>query len=200
MMRTALAVSLLALTACSPKTTTSTEFVAVSKTDDVSAAPMAAASVSAQPLAVITAEGYGPLRIGMTRTEVVAALGPDANPHAVGGPDEEACDMWRPARAPEGFLVMVENGVLTSVWASRESGIISDIGLKGNDTAAKVKETYGAKVVSERHHYVDPPAEYLTVWSDSGRTGGIRYEIGADGKVESIAGGGRSITYAEGCS
>jgi hypothetical protein len=198
MIRTTLAVTLVAMAACSPKTTT-TESVSMSETI-VMPAPSSAASesVSAQPLAVITAEGYGPLRIGMTKAEVVAALGLDANPNVVGGPDEEACDMWRPARAPEGFLVMIEKGVLTSVWASRDSGIASDRGLKGNDTAAKVKETYGAALQSENHDYVDPPAAYLTVWA--GKDHGIRYEIGTDGKVESIAGGGKSITYVEGCS
>ncbi|EGF91759.1 hypothetical protein ABI_01890 [Asticcacaulis biprosthecium C19] len=196
MMRIALLIGLGAVAACSPKTTTTTESVSISQTVVVSAAPVE--SVSAQPLNVISAEGYGPLRIGMTRAQVIEALGPDANPNAVGGPDEAACDMFRPTRAPQGFLVMIEKGVLTSVWASRESGIPSDTGLKGNDPATKVKQTYGAALETERHHYVDSPAEYLTTWSTKDRA--VRYEIGNDGKVDSIAGGGRSITYVEGCS
>src|SRR5690606_9967730 len=52
---------------------------------------------------VITADGWGPLRIGMTRDEVVAAAGDDANPDAVGGPDPQRCDQFRPARAPAGL-------------------------------------------------------------------------------------------------
>ncbi|WP_158332143.1 hypothetical protein [Brevundimonas abyssalis] len=36
----------------------------------------------------------------MTRAEVVAALGEDANPDAVGGPDPESCDQFRPERRP----------------------------------------------------------------------------------------------------
>ncbi|WP_262423623.1 hypothetical protein [Brevundimonas denitrificans] len=42
----------------------------------------------------LSAQGWGPLRIGMTRAEVVAALGEDANPDAVGGPDPESCDQF----------------------------------------------------------------------------------------------------------
>lgn len=50
---------------------------------------------------VLTAEGFGPLRIGMTRAQVVEAMGEDSDPEAVGGPDPESCDEFRPARAPE---------------------------------------------------------------------------------------------------
>jgi outer membrane protein assembly factor BamE (lipoprotein component of BamABCDE complex) len=39
---------------------------------------------------VLTSQGFGPLRIGMTRAEVETALGADSNPGAVGGPEPEA--------------------------------------------------------------------------------------------------------------
>jgi len=55
----------------------------------------------------LTATGWGPLRIGMTMAEITTALGPDANPNAVGGPDPESCNQFRPERAPEGMLLMV---------------------------------------------------------------------------------------------
>ena len=76
-------------------------------------APTPGAPVSAADK--LTAQGYGPLRIGMTRAEVEAALGPDSDPEAVGGPDPESCDQFRPERAPEGVLVMVEDGVLARI-------------------------------------------------------------------------------------
>ena len=57
----------------------------------------------------LTAAGYGPLRIGMTRAEVVTALGDDSDPNAVGGAEPEVCDQWRPARAPEGVLVRLSH-------------------------------------------------------------------------------------------
>ena len=152
----------------------------------------------------LTAEGFGPLRIGMTRAEVVAALGPDANPDAVGGPDPESCDMFRPERAPEGLLVMVEDGVLTSVWISRNTAVETDRALKVGDPAAEVKRIYGGAAVVEPHKYVEAPAEYITVWSTTDRRGpasrGLTYQIGADGRVQSIAGGGPSIQYVEGCA
>lgn len=152
----------------------------------------------------LTAEGYGPLRIGMTRAEVEAALGPDANPEAVGGPDPASCDMFRPARAPEGLLAMVENGVLTSVWVSRNAAVETDRALNVGDTAAEVKRVYGAAAEIMPHKYADAPSEYITVWSttdhQSAAARGLKYEIGQDGRVQSIAGGGPSIQYVEGCA
>lgn len=152
----------------------------------------------------LTALGFGPLRVGMTRAEVEAALGPDANPEAVGGPDPASCDMFRPERAPEGLLVMVENGVLTSVWISRNTAVETDRALGVGDTAAAVKGVYGTAAEVESHKYVEAPAEYITVWStpdhQSPAARGIKYEIGMDGRVQSIAGGGPSIQYVEGCA
>lgn len=152
----------------------------------------------------LTAQGYGPLRIGMTRAEVEAALGPDANPEAVGGPDSASCDMFRPERAPEGLLAMVENGVLTSVWVSRNAAVETDRALNIGDTAAEVKRVYGAAAEVMSHKYADAPSEYITVWSttdhQSAAARGLKYEIGQDGRVQSIAGGGPSIQYVEGCA
>jgi hypothetical protein len=152
----------------------------------------------------LTAQGYGPLRIGMTRAEVEAALGPDANPEAVGGPEPESCDMFRPARAPEGLLVMIIDGVLGSVWVSRNAAVETDRALNVGDAAAEVKRVYGAAAEVMPHKYADAPSEYITVWSttdhQSAAARGLKYEIGPDGRVQSIAGGGPSTQYVEGCA
>jgi hypothetical protein len=152
----------------------------------------------------LTSAGYGPLRVGMTRAEVVAALGDDANPGAVGGPDPAFCDMFRPARAPDGLLVMIQDGVLTSVWVSRNAAVETDRALNVGDPAAEVKRVYGAAAEVTPHKYSDAPAEYVTVWATAHHEGpsarGLKYTIGSNGLVESIAGGGDSISYVEGCA
>ena len=167
-------------------------------------APPAAPGTPVSAADKLTAQSYGPLRIGMTRAEVEAALGPDANPNAVGGPDPDSCDMFRPERAPEGLLVMVENGVLTSIWLSRNTAVETDRALNIGDTAAEVKRVYGAAAEVMAHKYADAPSEYITVWSttdhQSAAARGLKYEIGQDGRVQSIAGGGPSIQYVEGCA
>lgn len=165
------------------------------------------APVPAMPAAAadrLTAAGFGPLRIGMTRAEIVSALGEDANPDAVGGPDPASCDMFRPARAPEGLLVMVEDGVLTSIHLGRNTVVATDRDLRIGDTAAAVKQAYGSAARVSPHKYVDAPAEYITVWTTDEDFGpaarGLRYEIGSDGRVQGIAVGGPSIEYVEGCA
>ena len=54
------------------------------------------------------------------------------------------------------------------------------------------------------HKYQEAPAEYITVWStadhQSPAARGLKYEIGMDGRVQTIAAGGPSITYVEGCA
>lgn len=150
----------------------------------------------------LTPDGWGPLRIGMTRAEVVAAAGEDAGPAAVGGPEREVCDEFRPSRAPAGLLVMVEDGILTRISVSRNPGISTPEGLRVGDASSSVLEAYGSRVDVLPHKYWDAPAKYITVWRStpsSGERRGIRYEIGPDDRVVRIHAGGPSIEYVEGC-
>ncbi len=156
---------------------------------------------------VLTAQGFGPLRIGMTRAEVETALGADSNPEAVGGPDPESCDIFHPARAPQGMMVMVEDGVLTSIWLNRGSTLKTDRGFGVGDAATAIKAAYGPTATASPHKYSDAPAEYITTWRVGGAAGyvqnpaarGISYHIGTDGRAEQVAAGGPSIQYVEGC-
>ncbi|MDQ3483196.1 MAG: hypothetical protein M3448_07320, partial [Pseudomonadota bacterium] len=105
----------------------------------VDASPTPRVPQNANGLAPLTAEGWGPLKIGMTLAEVTAALGPDSDPEAVGGLDPESCDQFRPARAPEGMLVMVEDGRLTSISLIRQAKVKTDRGLGLGIPAAEVR-------------------------------------------------------------
>lgn len=172
-------------------------------------APDPAPAPPARPAAdVLTAEGFGPLRIGMTRAEVETALGSSSSPEAVGGQDREACDIFHPARAPQGMTVMVENGVLTSIWLNSGSTLKTDRGFGVGDAATAIKAAYGPTATASPHKYSDAPAEYITSWSVGGAPGhvqdpaarGVSYHIGTDGRAERVAAGGPSIQYVEGCA
>lgn len=149
---------------------------------------------------LLTPDGWGPLRIGMSRAEVVAAAGEDAHPDAVGGPDPATCDEFRPREAPAGVLVMVESGVLTRISVSRTAEISTPAGFGVGDSGSAVVAAYGSRALVELHRYWEAPARYVTVWrdSDDGRRG-IRYEIDADDRLVHIRAGGPSIEYVEGC-
>ena len=171
--------------------------------------PAAEAPAETPDSNALSAQGWGPLRIGMTRAEVVAALGEDANPNAVGGPDPESCDQFRPEQAPENLLVMLEQGVLTRISVADGSDLETDRGFGVGDSAADIKAAYGDEAQVSPHKYSEAPAEYITVWTDGpsdepyredADARGVVYEIGNDGNVSTIHVGGPSIQYVEGCS
>ena len=173
-------------------------------------APAAPVAPAPDPNA-LTAGGYGPLRIGMTRTEVVTALGDDSDPNSVGGAEPEVCDQWRPARAPEGLLVMIQDGVLTRISVASPSTLKTDRGFGVGDTAAAIKAAYGPLAVAQPHKYSAPPAEDIFVWAsgspstsgawvDDAGARGVRYEIDGEGKVSIVHAGGPAIQLVEGCS
>lgn len=151
---------------------------------------------------LITPDGWGPLRIGMSTAEVIAAAGEDASPAAVGGPDPDRCDEFRPSRAPAGILVMLENGVLTRISVSRNTGIETPEGFRIGDSGDDVMRAYGSRAQVEPHQYQEAPAKYITVWWQASRGAerhGIRYEVDATGNIAHIRAGGPAIEYVEGC-
>jgi len=173
--------------------------------------PAIAAPIAPAPGAnALTAAGFGPLRIGMTRAEVATALGEDSDPAAVGGVEPESCDQWRPVRAPEGLLVMIQDGVLTRISIASPSTLKTDRGFGVGDTAAAIKAAYGPLAVSQPHKYSPAPAEDIFVWTAGGPASadayvedaaarGVRYEIDGGGKVRIIHAGGPAIQLVEGC-
>jgi hypothetical protein len=138
----------------------------------------------------------------MSRSEVVAAAGDDANPGAVGGPNPDQCDEFRPGDAPDGVLVMLEGGVLTRISVSRNTDIETPAGFRVGDSAARILDEYDALARVEPHQYWAPPARYITIWRDASserERRGIRYEIDSDGNIVHLRAGGPSIEYVEGC-
>lgn len=157
---------------------------------------------------VLTAEGYGPLSIGMSREEAVAAIGGHANPEGSGLPEPEYCDELQPERAPPGLFAMIEQDRVTRITLAEGSQVETDAGISVGDPASAVRQAYGERIMASPHHYSDPPAEYLDFWVGGPRTEpyvedaearGIRYEIGPDGNVQFIHAGSPSIQYVEGC-
>ncbi|MBX9614693.1 MAG: hypothetical protein K2X25_03785 [Caulobacteraceae bacterium] len=157
---------------------------------------------------VLTAEGLGPIRIGMTASEVAAAWGPTATPDAVGGPEPEVCSEYHPARAPYGVNVMIQNGRLTRITLIRDSDIRTDRGFGLGDAGAAIKAAYGGAIIAQPDKYAPAPAEDLIAWSRGGSTAyvedpaarGIRYQINGEGVAHIIHAGDPSIQLVEGCS
>ena len=191
-------VALLALAACNAPEG--------AKTPPESAAPATAPDAAAAE--VLTPQGYGPLKIGMTQAEVDAAVGPPPANAAEAEPSE--CRQYHPPRAPEGLLVMTEKGVLTRLTVTRGSSVKTADGVGVGYDGEQLKTSYGAAARFSPHKYVEAPAGYLTTWPEANHllgsyvadpaARGLVFEVGQDGKVAFIHAGGPSIQYVEGCS
>ena len=109
---------------------------------------------------VVTPDGIGAIRVGMTVEEMRGAVGdiPGANLTA-------DCSYVRPSGTPPGVSVMLAGGRVARVDID-SAGVTSDAGVAVGDSAAKVAGAYGARVTATPHKYV-PGAEYLTVRSAS---------------------------------
>jgi len=178
------------------------------------AAPVAMAPAAQAPAApaadpnILTAEGLGAARIGMSKTDLIAAWGDRANPKSVGGAEPKVCDQFHPSRAPEGVNVMIQDGKLTRITLMRDARIKTDRGFGVGDTAMAIKQAYGGSIFAEPHKYQAAPAEDLFAWTRGGSASyvtdpsarGVRYEIGTDGKVSMIHAGDPTIQLVEGCS
>ncbi len=170
---------------------------------------VSAKSAPGADAAPLTSMGWGPLEIGMSLEEVTEALGPDSDPEAVGGPDPEFCDQFRPEGAPEGLLVMIKEGVLTRISIFEPAEVETDRGFGIGSEADEIKAAYGDEAEVMTHFYIGEPAEYITVWTqgeigpdgtDDPDARGIRYETDENQRVTMIHVGGPSIQYIEGCS
>jgi hypothetical protein len=143
----------------------------------------------------LTADGLGPVRIGMTQAQVSKAVG-----KLVGEAieDEKICVEKEAARFP-GVGFLFEDGRLARVSIGEPSRIATAKGIRVGATAAEVRRAYGPRLKAEKNAYDDKPAEYLTWWTVPGKRG-IRFETDNKRKVYVIHGGGSAIQYIEGCA
>lgn len=197
-------IAALAFAACSPS---SNDPAPATPAEPAPAAETPASTPAPATFDALTADGIGPLRIGMTQDEVIAAAGDTRTPDAADIPGE--CREFQPQRAPDGLWVMIESGKLTRITIGEMSTIRTDKGLGLGDTPDAVKTAYGADAKASPHKYQDAPAEYITWWQGRPRAEpdvqdetarGIVYEIDGTGKVGAIHAGGPSIQYVEGCA
>jgi hypothetical protein len=162
----------------------------------VTAATLApAAAAVAQPGAVLTPQGYGPFRVGMTWAQAQRAV-PGLR-YGERLDEQNTCHEASTSRMP-GVYAMFENGRLVRVSLSSPSRVRTARGIHVGSTAAEVRAAYRGQYRDEPHTYVGPQGRYYTVWTVRNRAG-LRFETDERQRVQTIHGGGSAIQYVEGC-
>ena len=155
---------------------------------------LAPTAAVAAPAWVLTPDGLGPLRIGMTVKQARAALGREM------ASDDEFSESCKPygVTGLEGLGLIFADGRLDSIDINLKAPWRTAAGIGLGDTEAAVRKAYGRAIVRTKNAYEDPPAAYLTIKGRHGR--GIKFTTDSHRRIEAIDVGGESISYIEGCA
>lgn len=184
-----------ALAACSPEPADAPTDEASETSAPMSEAPSEAASTAVPSESVVspdtlTLEGLGDLKIGQP-------LPADWKMDGVQASDE--CLIASSKRYPEVYAI-VEGGKVRRVSAFGDAKVKLVEGIGVGATEAEVKKWF-AGFRSEPHAYVEAPAKYLTAPNATSGDPALRFEMGANGKVETIHIGTMPVLgYVEGCA
>jgi hypothetical protein len=162
----------------------------------VGAFALLAQPLAAQGTLILTPDGLGAVKIGMTQPQVVAALGGTLEGEAY---DSDDICVEKESSKLRGVGFLFEEGKLTRISLGHGADIVTAGGIGIGTAAVAVRKAYRGKLQSEPNIYIEKPAEYLTYWSVAGKSG-IRFEVNEKRKVYVISAGGPSIEYVEGCA
>ena len=161
------------------------------------AALLAAAAAPALGTWPLTVDGWGPVRIGMSRAQVEKALHVTLEGEPLD--DEANCIELVPKGPDRGLWFLFESYKLRRISIGAPSKVVTPRGIGIGAGADAVRRAYGRKLQAEPHHYQDLPSEYLTFWTVPGKRG-VRFETNGKREVQTIHAGTDAIQLIEGCA
>jgi hypothetical protein len=154
------------------------------------------ASLYSEQNLFIHAEGFGPVKIGMTVPQASKALGTALKPVQPLDEDEIHCHYVYPDGNYRLIGFMVEGGTITRVDVHRGS-YFTDTGIKVGDNEKKIYEQYKGRITEKIHPYIGKDGKYLIV--DTIKEHQMIFETDR-GIITSLRTGKLpSVAYIEGC-
>jgi hypothetical protein len=99
---------------------------------------------------------------------------------------------------PGAYAIVIDNTVQRITVGQRSTLKLEGLGIGSTESAVRARFP---DLAEELHKYESPPAKYLTSPNASSSSAGVRFEIGADGKVKLIHAGLMPVlAYVEGCA
>ena len=144
----------------------------------------------------LTPDGWGPVRIGMSRAQVERAIGAKLEGEPL--EDEQSCIEMAPVGPDTGVWFMFEDFKLSRISVGDPSKVTTPRGIGVGASADQVRRVY-PRIKAEPHYYEDKPSEYLTFWTVPNKRG-VRFETSSKRQVQAIHAGTASIQYVEGCA
>lgn len=147
------------------------------------------------PIAVVSYNSFGPVRIGMTLSQAAKALGVRVTRDA--GYEGSECYYASPKRGFKDIAFMMSGQRIVRIDIDGKE-YATDRGARVGDTEARIKRLYKGKVKVSQHPYVDY-GHYLELEFEGGKYSLI---FETDGKRVTRFRAGRSpeVGYIEGCS
>jgi hypothetical protein len=146
---------------------------------------------------VISPEGYGPVRIGMSVESANTALGGIL---VADEPldDPQGCRTWNTG-GPSAVYYMSDQDRITRIsFVDGSEAIRTAEGVGVGSSDAEVRAAY-PNAVEQGAAYADAPAHDLLVWAVPDKSG-LRFEINDEGRVTALHAGNETILYIEGCA
>ncbi len=144
----------------------------------------------------LDAEGYGPVKTGMTVVQASTALGETLKPNQPLHEDEIYCHYVYPDGDPEQIGFMVEGDIITRMDVY-QINYSTDTGIKIGDSEKKVYAAYKGRILETAHPYIGEEGKYLIVSTIKGHK--IIFET-KRGVITSFRTGKLpSVAYIEGC-
>jgi hypothetical protein len=155
---------------------------------------MSAPSGHAKPAPwVLSAKGYGPLHVGMTKPQTQKYVGKMVM--NVDSVPDKGCEVVTVVANPHIYIMFIDQK-LARVSLS-DPNIRTDKGIGVGATEDEVKSAYSPLEIIP-HTYANEPAHYLTYW-DVPEKQGISFETDEGQTVRVIHVGNDAIRYVEGC-